>query len=63
MLREQRTEIETLDSAIEEFLEEDLLKKEIIVKRQMAEIWRDCAVCHTSMKFCWDTVFCIIIKM
>ena len=23
-----------------------------IVEGQMAEIWQDCAVCHTSMKFC-----------
>ena len=34
-----------------------------LVERQMAEIWQDCAVCHTSMKFCWDVLFCIIIKM
>ena len=25
---------------------------QLIVERQMAEIWQNCAVCHTSMKFC-----------
>ena len=29
----------------------------------MAEIWQDCAIGHRSMKFCWDVVFRIVIKM
>ena len=28
----------------------------------MAEIWQDCAVCHTRMKFFRNIVLCIIIK-
>ena len=34
----------------------------LLLERQMVEIWQDCAVCHTIMKFCWDAVFVLLLK-